>query len=126
MNRITLIGNLTKDPELSNTSSGISVCRFTLAVARRFANADGTKTTDFINIVAWRELGENCNKYLKKGNKCAVSGYLQSRTYENKDGVKVLVWEVVADEVEFLTPKQATTNDTELEPVEVDDDDLPF
>ena len=65
MNRITLIGNLTKDPELSNTSSGISVCRFTVAVARRFANADGTKTTDFINIVAWRELGENCNKYLK-------------------------------------------------------------
>lgn len=126
MNRIILIGNLTRDPELSSTSSGISVCRFTVAVARRFANADGTKTTDFINIVAWRELGENCNKYLKKGNKCAVSGYLQSRKYENKDGVEVLVWEVIADEVEFLTPKQATTNDTELVPVEVDDDDLPF
>lgn len=126
MNRIILIGNLTKDPELNVTTSGISVCRFTVAVARRFANADGTRTTDFINIVAWRELAENCNKYLKKGNKCAVSGYLQSRSYENKDGVKVLVWEVVADEVEFLTPKQATADDTDLEPMDIDDDDLPF
>lgn len=124
MNRITLIGNLTKDPELTTTSSGISVCRFTLAVGRRYANADGTRSTDFVNIVAWRELGENCNKYLQKGKKCAVNGSLQSRSYENKDGVKVLTWEVLADEVEFLTPKQTTEQGDGLVPVE--DDDLPF
>ena len=68
MNKVILIGNLTKDPELSTTNSGISVCRFTLAVPRRFANAEGERETDFFNITVWRAQAENCNKYLKKGN----------------------------------------------------------
>ncbi len=126
MNRIFLIGNLTRDPEITTTSNGTQVCKMGLAVQRRFANSDGTRTTDFLNIVAWRELANNCGKYLKKGNKCAVSGALQTRSYENTNGVKVLVFEIMADEVEFLTPKTQTTGseDTVLQPIE--DDDLPF
>lgn len=126
MNRITLIGNLTKDPELTTTSSGISVCRFTLAVGRRYTNADGTRSTDFINIVVWRDLAENCNKFLSKGKKAMISGSLQSRNYENQDGTRVYVWEVVADEVEFLTPKQTTEEEQDDGLVTVEDNDLPF
>ena len=132
MNKIFLIGNLTRDPELTVVSTGISVCRFTIAVSRRFASADGNRETDFINVVAWRGLADNCGKYLKKGSKVAVCGNLQTRSYENKEGVKVNVFEVVADEVEFLSSKSQTENsgiekdDTVagLQPVE--DDDLPF
>lgn len=126
MNRIFLIGNLTKDPEMTTTSNGTQVCKMTLAVQRRFSNSDGTRTTDFLNIVAWRELAENCNKFLKKGNKCAVTGSLQTRSYENANGVKVYVFEIMADEVEFLTPKAqiAGSEDEVLQPIE--DDDLPF
>ena len=126
MNRIFLIGNLTKDPEMTTTSNGTQVCKMTLAVQRRFSNSDGTRTTDFLNIVAWRELAENCNKFLKKGNKCAVTGSLQTRSYENANGVKIYVFEIMADEVEFLTPKAQTagSEDEVLQPIE--DDDLPF
>ncbi len=133
MNKIFLIGNLTRDPELNVVSTGVSVCRFSIAVTRRFAGSDGNRETDFINIVAWRGLADTCGKYLKKGNKVAICGNLQTRSYENKEGVKVNVFEVVADEVEFLTSKaqaeaQAETvkddQVAELQPVE--DDDLPF
>lgn len=126
MNRIILIGNLTKDPEMLTTSNGTQVCKFTLAVQRKYSNSDGTRVTDFLNIVAWRELAENCGKYLNKGNKCAVCGSLQTRSYENKDGIKINVFEIMADEVEFLTPKtqNAATEDDVMQPIE--DEDLPF
>ena len=131
MNKIFLIGNLTRDPELNVVSTGVSVCRFSIAVTRRFASSDGNRETDFINIVAWRGLADTCGKYLKKGNKVAICGNLPTRSYENKEGVKVNVFEVVADEVEFLTSKaqaeaQVEKDDqvAELQPIE--DDDLPF
>ena len=82
MNKVFLIGNLTRDPELSTTNSGISVCRISIAVSRRFANADGSRETDFFNVTAWRGTADNCAKFLKKGNKIAVSGSIQTRNYE--------------------------------------------
>lgn len=132
MNKVILIGNLTRDPELSETPSGISVCKFSIAVSRDHANADGNKETDFFNITVWRGRAENCGKYLKKGNKVAIVGSLQNRSYEDKDGVKRNVTEVVASEVEFLTPKQAENEEQgserrvrpQLEAI--DDNQLPF
>lgn len=122
MNKVVLIGNLTKDIELNTTSSGISVARFTLAVLRKFTNAEGEKETDFINIIAWRALAENSSKYLHKGDKAAIVGTLQTRSYEAEDGSKKYITEVVANEVEFVNTKK--TNQEELEPI--DDDSLPF
>ncbi len=105
MNKIFLIGNLTRDPELRTTTSGVSVCTFTIAVNRRFAGQSGERQTDFFRINAWRALGETCQRYLAKGRKVAVVGELQARTYEAKDGSTQLSLDVSADEVEFLTPK---------------------
>lgn len=132
MNKCILIGNLTKDPEISTTSNGVSVCRFTLAVTRRYSNSEGERDTDFINIVAWRNLADNCHKFIKKGSKVAVVGNIQSRSYDATDGTKRYVTEIVAEEVEFLTTKNADSSDvkdkkedvTKLEPI--DDDSLPF
>ena len=103
MNRVFLIGNLTRDPETRTTQSGTTVCSFTIAVNRRMKQ-DGQQETDFFNIVAWRQLGELCQKYLSKGKKCAVTGRIQTRSYEAKDGSKRTAWDIVADEVEFLSP----------------------
>ena len=102
MNKVILIGNLTKDPELTTTTSGISVCRFTLAVSRRFTNSEGERETDFINVVVWRNLADNCHKFLRKGSKAAVVGNIQTRSYDAQDGSKRYVTEVVAEEVEFV------------------------
>jgi single-strand DNA-binding protein len=102
LNRATLIGNLTRDPEVRMTNGGISVCTFSVAVQRRFANAQGERQADFFNVVAWRALADNCGRYLKKGSKVFVAGPLQNRTYEAQDGNKRYVTEIVADEVEFL------------------------
>ena len=135
MNKVYLIGNLTRDPELSETSSGVAFCRFAIAVNRAFAGNDGTREADFFNITVWRNQAENCGKYLKKGSKCAVSGMLQNRSYDANDGTKRTVTEIIADEVEFLTTKSAgdapyerTASEVkdvaELEPI--DDDNLPF
>lgn len=121
MNKVILIGNLTKDPELSTTSNGTSVCKFDIAVQRRFENANGEREADFFKIIAWRGLADNCGKFLSKGKKAAVVGSLQTRTYDDKDGVKRYVTEIVADEVEFLSPKQ---EQAELKPVE--DTECPF
>ena len=134
MNKVILIGNLTKDPELSTTNRGINYCRFTLAVPKRFANA-GERDAEFINIVVWRVQADNCHKYLKKGSKACVIGSLQTRSYDAQDGSKRYVTEVVAEEVEFLSTKNSTDNmgvnntdtdsdATELQPIE--DDSLPF
>lgn len=107
MNKVILVGNLTRDPELTETPSGVAVCRFAIAVSRDYANSDGTRETDFFNITVWRGRAENCGKYLKKGNKVAIVGSLQNRSYEDKDGIKRNVTDVVANEVEFLTPRNA-------------------
>ena len=88
MNKVILIGNLTKDPELSTTTGGISVCRFTVAVGRKYANSEGERETDFINIVVWRNLADNCHKFLKRGSKVAVVGNIQNRSYDANDGTK--------------------------------------
>ena len=131
MNKVFLIGNLTRDPELSTTSSGVSLCRLSLAVSRRFANADGTRETDFFNITVWRNDAENCSKYLNKGSKIAVVGSLQNRTYE-VDGVKRYATDIVASEIEFLNSRSSGDSAIrdDAEPVSdlrpVDDDSLPF
>lgn len=106
MNKINLIGNLTHDPEVRSTQSGNTVCSFTIAVNRKHGAASGQKTTDFFRINAWRQLGESCGRYLAKGRKVAVIGELQARTFEAKDGSTRMSLDVLADEVEFLTPKQ--------------------
>ncbi len=142
MNKVYLIGNLTRDPELSTTTSGVSVCRLSIAVGRRFANADGERETDFFNITAWRGTAENCAKFLKKGNKIAVSGSIQTRNYERADGTKGFAVDIIADEVEFLSSKNDGSSESssseggmgaganisnspvaDLQPI---DDDLPF
>ena len=134
MNKVILVGNLTRDPELSETPNGVAVCRFSIAVSRDYANSDGTRETDFFNITVWRTQAENCGRYLKKGSKVAVVGSLQNRSYEDKDGVKRTVTDIVANEVEFLSTKNAGEEGEEprarggkpaLEPVD-DGDDLPF
>lgn len=112
MNKVILIGNLTKDPELTTTTSGISVCRFTLAVSRRFTNSEGERETDFINIVVWRNAADNCHKFLRKGSKAAVVGNLQTRSYDSQDGTKRYVTEVVAEEVEFVGSRVSDGGDT--------------
>ena len=135
MNKVILVGNLTRDPELTETPNGIAVCRFAIAVSRDYANSEGTRETDFFNITVWRGRAENCGKYLKKGNKVAVVGSLQNRSYEDKDGIKRTVTDVVASEVEFLTPKaaQGEGDDVVVAPVKnkpqlevLDDNQLPF
>ena len=88
MNKAILIGNLTRDPEVRTTGSGTTVCTFTIAVNRRFQNQAGERVSDFFNIVAWRQLGELCGKYLSKGRKVSVIGEIQNRSYDAKDGSK--------------------------------------
>ena len=132
MNKAILIGNLSKDPEVRTTQSGISNCNFTIAVTRRFTGTGGEKKTDFIPVVTWRKTAELCGKYLSKGKKVAVVGEIQTRSYEAKDGTKRFVTEVVADEVEFLSPRDAKQEpegerSPELEGFEdIEDSELPF
>lgn len=104
MNYVLLIGNLTKEPELSETSQGVPYCRFSIAVNRHYTDSDGNKPVDYINVLTWRGLADNCGKYLAKGRKVAVCGQLQVHQYEDSDGNKRQRTEVVADEVEFLSP----------------------
>ena len=131
MNKVILVGNLTRDPEGAETANGIQVSRFTVAVSRRFKNSEGNYDTDFINCVAWRSQADYANKYGKKGIKVGVVGTLQTRSYDADDGSKRYVTEVIADEFEILTPKNANGEEIErkeevsnLQPIE--DDTLPF
>jgi single-strand DNA-binding protein len=105
LNRVVLVGRLTKDPELKYTPSGVAVANFTLAVNRPFSNQQGEKETDFINCVVWRKPAENVANYLKKGSLAGVDGRLQTRSYENNQGQRVYVTEVTAESVQFLEPK---------------------
>ena len=124
MNRVTLIGNLTKDPDLRKTQNGLSVCTFPLAVQRRFADQNGEKQADFFNVVCWRGLADNCTKYTKKGSKIAVHGSLQNRSYKDNNGNKRTITEIIADEVEFLDRKVETDQSEAYE--EVETGKLPF
>ena len=105
MNKVFLIGNLTRDPEATVTPSGVSLCRFSLAVSRRYASSDGTRETDYFNIVVWRAQADNCAKFLKKGSKAAVIGSIQTRTYDKQDGTKGYATDIVAEEVQFLSTR---------------------
>lgn len=123
MNNIILIGRLTKDPELRYTQAGKAVCSFTLAVDRPYSGEK--KEADFINIVVWNKVGENCAQYLKKGRKAAVQGRLQIRSYEDDSGKRHYVTEVVANNVEFLEFSNKQQN--EDFGIEVDlDEECPF
>lgn len=141
MNKVLLIGNLTKDVELNNTTNGVALAKFTLAVARRYEGPDGTKETDFFNIVAWRGLAETCKKYLKKGSKAAIFGSIHNRTYDAADGTKRYVTDIQAEDVLFLSAKQSDSENKEVgeqvqtdvqtgskgvELTPIDDDSLPF
>lgn len=124
MNRITIIGRLACEPEIKTTQSGIFVCRFRVAVNRRF-NKD---ETDFFFVSAWRELGINCNKYLTKGSKVAITGELQIQNYE-QDGIKKIAVNIQADEVEFLSYQEEKNENIVAKSVEleeIDAGDLPF
>lgn len=111
MNKIFLIGNLTHDPELRTTPSGVTLCSFSIAVNRRFQTQGNEKVTDYFRITTWRQTAENCSKYLSKGRKVAVVGELQARTYEANDGSTRMSLDVSADEVEFLTPRSEGSGD---------------
>ena len=110
LNRVVLVGRLTKDPEFRTTQNGVSVATFTLAVNRNFKNKNGEQQADFINVVVFRQQAENVNNYLSKGNLAGVDGRIQSRSYENKEGQRVYVTEVLADSVQFLEPKNNQSN----------------
>lgn len=115
LNRIILIGRLTRDPELRFTPNGKAVCQFTLAVDRQFANQDGNREADFINIVVWNKPAENCAQYLAKGRMTAVDGRLQIRSYEGNDGQRRYVTEVIAGAVCFLSPKGEGSSDSKAQ-----------
>lgn len=136
MNKVFLIGNLTRDPELTETTGGIKICRFAIAVNRR--NSSG-EVTDFYNCTAWRGLGETIARYSRKGNKVAVSGAIELRNYEDSQGVKRTGIDIIAQDVEFLTPRSSANSEDyepaqnsgnqrqkpQLQPFD-DDSDIPF
>lgn len=142
MNKVFLTGNLTKDPDVRTTGGGTSVCTFRIAVTRRFQNQQGERVSDFFDVVAWRQLADLCGRYLAKGRKVAVVGELLTRSYDAKDGTKRYVTEIVADEIEFLSPRDnrdgsgASGGDySHPEPaqqqapegfIDIEDDQLPF
>jgi single-strand DNA-binding protein len=141
MNKIYLIGNLTRDPELVETPSGVQRCRFAIAVNRNYRSPDGERQTDFFNCVAWRAQAENIARYTKKGNKICVIGSLEMREYEDNTGVRRTAVEVQVQDFEFLTPKTdengfdtaepaprataAPKRKPQLQPMD-DDGDIPF
>lgn len=141
LNRVILIGRLTKDPELRYTPAGVAVTQFTLAVDRTFTDSESKKReADFINIVTWRQLAETCANYLRKGRLTAIEGRIQVRNYDNNEGKRVYVTEVIADNVRFLessgsgnseqpSKQQRSQQDPFIDdgkPIDISDDDLPF
>lgn len=137
MNRSILIGRLVADPELKYTPSGVAVCTFRLAVDRPFTTQGGEREADFLPVVTWRQLAETCANYLRKGRLTAVEGRIQVRSYENNEGKKVYVTEIIADNVRFLessrdsgSAQSSNQNNDPFsdagKPIDVSDDDLPF
>lgn len=151
LNRIVLIGRLTRDPELRYTPTGVAATKFILAVDRPFSSGEGReREADFIPIVTWRQLAETCANYLRKGRLTAVEGRIQVRSYENNDGKRTYVTEVIADNVRFLESQNQSGNrggngggyrggqvssggvndkdpfSDDGQPIDISDDDLPF
>lgn len=141
LNRVILIGRLAQDPEMRYTPNGVAVCRFTLAVNRPFANQAGERVADFLDVVVWRKLAENCANYLSKGRLVAVEGRIQVRTYETQEGQKRKVVETVADTVKFLEKPpggarenpsaqnegwEALGKEVDVKGVDMVEDDIPF
>jgi single-strand DNA-binding protein len=145
MNRVVLVGRLTKDPELKYTPNGVATASFTLAVNRSFTNSNGEREADFINCQVWRKPAENVANYLKKGSLAGVDGRIQTRNFEGQDGRRVFMTEVVAESVQFLEPRnnqsgnqgQSQNNNQQQrqnedpfkndgQPIDIDDSDLPF
>lgn len=110
MNRVVLVGRLTKDPELKYTPNGVPVATFTLAVNRNYANHQGERDADFINIVVWRKPAENAATFLKKGSLAGVDGKITTRNFEGQDGKRVYITEVTAESIQFLEPKKQNNN----------------
>ncbi|WEV42983.1 single-stranded DNA-binding protein [Lactobacillus sp. ESL0684] len=148
INRTVLVGRLTRDPELRTTQRGLSVLSFTLAVERTFKNKDGSRDADFIQCVAWKKTAEIINQYCHKGSMIGVDGRIQTRNYDDKNGQRVYVTEIVADQIALLDPKDSNqrqqggyqqnnngynSNQNETDPfvgkgdtIDISDDDLPF
>ena len=105
MNKVFFIGNLTRDPELRETPSGVAMCRFALAVSRPYSSQDGERQTDFFNCTAWRAMAESIARFTKKGKKVCVVGSIQLRNYEDNQGVKRTAVDIIAQDVEFLSPR---------------------
>jgi single-strand DNA-binding protein len=155
MNRVILVGRLTKDPELKYTPNGVPVATFTLAVNRPFTNQQGEREADFVNCVVWRRPAENVANFLAKGSLAGVDGRIQTRNFEGQDGKRVFITEVVAESVQFLEPKSGSRGNTsgsnqnghsghpgsssgqqtrrdedpfrnDGQPIDISDDDLPF
>ena len=124
MNKVFLIGRLTRDPELRYTGSNTAVATFSLAVNRNFSNQSGEREADFINIVVWRKQAENVKNYLTQGSQVAIDGRIQTRSYDDQDGKKRYVTEVVADNVEFLGSKSSNkgTSDMQDNPFQVENE----
>ncbi|MFK0524795.1 single-stranded DNA-binding protein [Paenibacillus illinoisensis] len=142
INNVVLVGRLTKDPDLRYTPAGVAVTQFTLAVDRPFTSQGGERETDFIPVVTWRQLAETCANYLRKGRLAAVEGRIQVRNYENNEGKRVYVTEIVANNVRFLESSKRSAeveNDEprvrnngrdpfadDGQPIDINDDNLPF
>ena len=115
MNKVFLIGNLTRDPELAETANGVSVCHFAIAVNRSYTNGDGERLTDFFNCTAWRGLADSVGRYCKKGSKVAVSGSIQIRNYEDNQGQNRTAVDVVVQDCEFVSSPKKENNETSSE-----------
>lgn len=141
MQQFVCIGNLTRDPELSQAGSGIDLCRFGIAVNRGYTNADGKREVDFFNVVAWRGLAKNCAKYLRKGSKVGLSGTIQNREYTDKNGDKRSATEIVLEDIEFIMygtgagrgeseeppkPTSRKKGQMSMDDLKPTDEDLPF
>lgn len=136
MNMTIISGNLTRDPELMETQNGVAYCKFTVAVNGESTGTDGNRPTYFYSCTAWKGRAENIGKYLKKGSKVLVKGEMQSRSYEDKDGVKRTAWDLLVSNIEFLSTKQGgddteestptTTTAKRTRPAPTEIDQLPF
>jgi single-stranded DNA-binding protein 4 len=137
INNVTLVGRLTRDPELRYTPSNIAITTFNMAVNRNFKNQDGNREADFINCMIWRQQAENFANWVKKGNLVGITGRIQTRSYDNQQGQRVYVTEVVADTFQLLEKRDNSANQANIEdqipasfgatnPLDISDDDMPF
>ena len=137
INNVVLVGRLTRDPELRYTPSNVAVATFSLAVNRNFKNQAGDREADFISCIMWRQQAENFANWCKKGNLVGITGRIQTRSYENQQGQRVYVTEVVAESFQILEKKDNAANNASMEnqippsfektnPMDISDDDLPF